>query len=424
MVVSLLQSEAKLALSKHNPKVVAITGSVGKTSTKDAVAAALSESAHIRKSEKSFNSDIGISLAILGLKNPWNSPLGWLGALFKGFSSALDKNFPKILVLEIGADRPGDISSLASWLKTDVVVATQFAKIPVHIENFPSREAVLIEKLSLLKTLRTGGVLVLNSDDEEFTGRATDLNRSAQVYTYGLMPPSAVLGTNEKYIFDKYGRVKGFSFKIEYNGSVFPLEVERAIGSTHMYPSLAGFAVGVALGMNPINLLKGLLTTKRQAGRMKLISGIKKTIIIDDSYNASPIATLRALETLEHIPSNGRKIVMLGDMLELGTHTKKEHEKIGAKAAEFADLLITVGRYTLHTAEGALRAGMEEKYILQFEGAQEAGKYIERLLKTGDTVLIKGSQGSRMERAVLEIMEEPERNKELLARQEKEWEKR
>src|SRR5690606_21044569 len=191
-----------------------------------------------------------------------------------------------------------------------------------------------------------------------------------------------------------------------------------------MYPSLAGFAVGIALGINPVTILEGLKSIDRQPARMRLISGIKKTMILDDSYNSSPIALARALDTLEHIPSNGRKIAMIGDMLELGEHTKSEHEKAGSKAAEFTDLLVAVGKYAAFVAEGALKAGMKESLILQFEEAREAGKYVELLLRAGDTVLIKGSQGTRMERAVLEIMESPEKRHELLARQEKEWEKR
>jgi UDP-N-acetylmuramoyl-tripeptide--D-alanyl-D-alanine ligase len=424
ILVSLLLAEAKLALKRHSPRVVAVTGSVGKTSTKDAIAGALSKAASVRKSEKSFNSDIGIPLTILGLKNPWSNPLLWIVTLVHGLRSALASDFPETLVLEVGADRPGDISSLSRWLKTDVVVATQFAKVPVHIENFSSREAVLEEKLSLLHTLKPAGVIVLNADDVEFTERVNKLNRNAVVFTYGLLPPATVLGSNEKYIFDKHGRVKGFSFKLEHAGAVFPLEIEGAVGSTHVYPNLAGFTVGVALGVNPVTLLEGLRDVERQPGRMKLIGGIKKTMIIDDSYNSSPVATARALETLEAIPSNGKKIVMLGDMLELGTHTKSEHEKAGAKVAHFADLLVAVGKYAQHTVDGALRGGMAEKYILQFDTAEEAGKYVELLIKAGDTILIKGSQGTRMEKAVLEIMDSPERREKLLTRQDKEWEKR
>jgi len=424
ILIALLRAEAKLALKRHKPTVVAITGSVGKTSTKDAVAAALSGTTRLRKSEKSFNSDIGIPLTILGVKNPWSNPLRWIVALYQGLKNALSQNFPKLLILEVGADRPGDISSLESWLKTDVVVATQFAKVPVHIENFSSREAVLQEKLSLLKTLKPTGVIVLNADDVEFTERAKKANRSSNVFTYGLVPRATVLGSNEKYIFDKYGRVRGFSFKLEHAGSIFPLEVEGAVGNTHIYPNLAGFTVGIALNLNPVLLLEGLRKAERQPGRMKLIGGIKKTMIIDDSYNSSPIATARALETLEAIPSNGKKIAILGDMLELGEHTRAEHEKAGAKTASFADLLVAVGKYAQYTVDGALRAGMNEKYILQFEKAEEAGKYIELLIHTGDTVLVKGSQGTRMERAVLEIMELPEEKKKLLTRQDKEWERR
>lgn len=424
ILVFLLQKEAELALKRHKPIIVAVTGSVGKTSAKDAIASALSETERVRKSEKSFNSEIGIPLTILGLKNPWSNPVRWLGALALGIKSIFSNTYPKILVLEIGADKPGDISSLKNWLVTDVVVATQFAKVPVHIENFPSRDAVLREKLSLIGTLKSGGSLILNTDDSEFYEKARTLHRSAKIYTYGLVPPAKVIGSNEKYIFDKYGRVRGFSFKIEHSGTVLPLEIEGAVGTTHMYPSLAGFAVGIALNLNPISLLEGLRNTRREPGRMRIIPGIKKTVVLDDSYNASPIATARALDTLDIIPSNGRKIAILGDMLELGEHTESEHKKAGKRAADFVDILVSVGRFARYTAEGALNAGMSEKSILQFESAEEAGKYIELLLKAGDTILIKGSQGSRMERAVLEIMESPQQKRELLARQDPEWLKR
>src|SRR5680860_229843 len=156
-LISLLRNNAKLALKRHSPRVVVIVGSVGKTSTKDVVAAALTTSTNVRKSEKSFNSDIGIPLAILGLKNPWSNPIKWVGALVIGFGRALRRDFPDTLVLEVGADRPGDISNLSSWLQTDIVVATQFADVPVHIANFPSRQAVLEEKLSILNTLKPEG---------------------------------------------------------------------------------------------------------------------------------------------------------------------------------------------------------------------------------------------------------------------------
>src|SRR3989344_7244952 len=139
LVVSLLTCEAKLVLKKYHPRIVAITGTVGKTATKDAVATALSAFFSVRKSEKSFNTEIGVPLTILGLSNPWSNPFRWLSALLKGFFLVLptnDKrqtaNYPQWLVLEVGADKSGDISSLGTWLRPDIAVITRFAEVPVH----------------------------------------------------------------------------------------------------------------------------------------------------------------------------------------------------------------------------------------------------------------------------------------------------
>lgn len=423
-LISILRTQARIALARHKPQIVLITGSVGKTSTKDAVAAALAEKRSVRKSEKSFNSEIGIPLAILALKNPWSNPLRWLATLVKGCVSMLSKTFPETLVLEVGADRPRDISSLSRWLMSDVVVLTQFAKVPVHIEYFESREALLQEKLSLLKTLKPSGTIVLNADDAEFSEHVHALNKNARVITYGIESPSDVFGSNEKYVFDKFGRIKGFSFRIEYGGKMFPLEIEGVIGSTHVYPCLAGFAVGIALGADPSSLLEGLKNIERQPGRMRILGGIKKTVIIDDTYNASPIAVARALETLEKIPSNKRKIAVLGDMLELGEFAREEHQMAGERAAGFVDLLIVVGKYAGYVVEGALRAKLDKARILQFGTSEEAGERLKRLLHPGDTVLVKGSQGNRMERAVFHIIEDPEKASALLVRQDAEWKKR
>lgn len=427
ILLSLLQVEAKFALKRHEPKVIAITGSVGKTSAKDAVGAAISKATNVRKSEKSFNSEIGIPLTILGLKNPWSNPFKWIITLVRGLFVALDSNYPDTLVLEVGADKPGDISKLADWLKTDVVVFTQFAEVPVHISNFPSRKSMLKEKLSLLDTLRPGGTVVMNMDNEELASAIEEKIEGKNISTqkYGLLPPVDLIGSNISFTTNDFGDVDGFTFKIENDGSVFPLKVEGVLGDQHIYPLLAGFAVGKALEINPVKILEGLNDIERQPGRMKILRGIKGSIIIDDSYNSSPIAAAKALETLEKIPVRGRRVAILGDMLELGEHTEAEHKKIGSHASRASNLLVAVGEHARHTAEGALSAGMHESKILQFETSQKAGKYIERLIGEGDVILVKGSQGKlRMEKAVLEIMAEPERKKELLVRQEKEWEKR
>jgi UDP-N-acetylmuramoyl-tripeptide--D-alanyl-D-alanine ligase len=154
---------------------------------------------------------------------------------------------------------------------------------------------------------------------------------------------------------------------------------------------------------------------------MKIIPGIKGTTIIDDSYNSSPIAAEAALEVLRGLKTKGMKIVVLGDMLELGRFAIDEHRKLGMHTAEVANFLLTVGPRSRYLVEGALSKDMSEKKIIEFDDARAAGKYLEGILDKDDIVLIKGSQSMRMERAVLEIMAHPEDAQTLLVRQEEEW---
>ena len=167
IIIYILIFEAKLVLWKYKPRVVAITGSVGKTSTKDAVYAVFSKFTYVRKSDKSFNSEIGLPLTILGVPNGWNSPKVWIRNIFKGLWLILAPHkYPKWLILEVGVGKPGDMARTASWLKTDAVIMTAIGETPVHIEFFESRKQLIEEKAGLIKTLRRDGLLILNADDE------------------------------------------------------------------------------------------------------------------------------------------------------------------------------------------------------------------------------------------------------------------
>ena len=147
LVVTLLTFEARQILKKYKPKIVAITGSVGKTSTKDAVAKILESRFSIRKSQKSYNSELGVPLTIIGAETGWSSPLKWLRAIWQGIKIIIRlENYPEILVLEIGADRPGDIKKIRSWIKPDLAIITALAPIPVHVEFFSSPEELFEEK--------------------------------------------------------------------------------------------------------------------------------------------------------------------------------------------------------------------------------------------------------------------------------------
>ena len=168
IVVSILTFEAHLLLRLAKPKIIAVTGSVGKTSTKDAVYHAIKNTTSARKSEKSYNSDIGVPLSILGLDNAWQNPILWIKNIGNGLLHALFPfHYPKVLVLEMGVDRPGDMKRLTSWIKPDIVVLTRLPDVPVHVEYFSSPEEVVAEKLILVDALATDGVLVYNNDDEK-----------------------------------------------------------------------------------------------------------------------------------------------------------------------------------------------------------------------------------------------------------------
>ena len=419
-------------LKKYKPKVVAVTGSVGKTSTKDAIFAALEPFFCVRKSAKSFNSELGVPLTILGCENGWNNPLVWLRNIFRGFILALPSifqlpasKFPEWLVLEVGADRPGDIEKLTRWITPDIAVLTRFADVPVHIEFFPSREALVAEKEYLVKALKPTGMLIINSDDADSLSIAKRASRDP--VTYGMTGDSivSVSGLEISYRqWDGVGAPSGISFSIKTPKGSQLVVLSNVLGVQHVYPILAAVAVGLAINLDLDRLVAGFKTHQPPNGRMRLISGIKHTTIIDDSYNSSPVAARVALDTLQKIIATGRKVVVFGDMLELGKESVEAHRTLGALASGVANVLITVGLRARGIAEGALQNGMSETVIFQFDTVDEVKTEISRLIQSDDIILIKGSQGVRLEKIVEEIMAEPERAGELLVRQEPEWQTR
>lgn len=424
IVVLIITFQAKMVLKKYNPKIVAVTGSVGKTSAKDAIYNAISTQHFVRKSKKSFNSEVGLPLTILNCPNGWSNPFLWLRNIVEGILLILLPNhYPEWLVLEIGADRPGDISKMASWLNTDVVVITQFSKVPAHVEFFSSPEEVMKEKASLIKSLKDDGTLVLNADDEDVFKLSKTILPTQKIVSFGKAPQATVRVSHTALTYDG-GNVSGVSFRIDYGGSSLPVSVQDAIGDQHVYPVLAGVAVGVSQGGNVVDIAAHFDDYLSPPGRMRLVRGVKNSTIIDDTYNSSPVALEKALDALESVETSGRKIAVLGDMLELGSYTADAHKDLGRKVASIVDTLYTVGVRARGFAEGALLADMDEKNILQYDESARAGKELELSLKEGDVVLIKGSQGVRMERVVLEVMANPERAHRILVRQEREWQDR
>jgi UDP-N-acetylmuramyl pentapeptide synthase len=421
IIVTILKLEARAVIYRHKPKIVAITGSVGKTSTKDAIFECLRKQYSTRKSQKSFNSEIGLPLTILGLPNAWNNPFGWVKNILLGFFVIFKNKYPEWLVLEIGIDRPGDMQKVAEWLKTDIVVITKFSKVPVHVEFFNSPEEVMREKSLLVSTLKSEGILILNKDDEDVF--ALKEKAKKRNFSFGFDESADIKASNYEILFDADEKILGLIFRADYEGSSIPVRIIGSIGKSQVYSALAAISVGAALGINAVSISESLTSYIPAAGRMRVIKGIKESQIIDDTYNASPVAVEAALDTTSSIKAI-RRIAVLGDMMELGKFSTEEHKKVGKKVAETVDYFIAVGIRMRYAAEAAMSHGMSEKNILQFDTAEEAGAYFQNLIREGDLVLVKGSQSTRMEKVVEEIMNNPTEKDNLLVRQDEEWSKR
>lgn len=422
-LVHLLTFEARLTLARHKPRVIAVVGSVGKTTTKDAIYAALASEVYVRKNAKSFNSEIGVPLTILGFDNPWSSPIKWLLALAKGLFIALfAEKYPAWIVAEVGADRPGDIRRIARWLRPEIVVYTGVPEVPVHVEYFASPEDVFEEKRSIVEYLRPGGALVANADDPHVGELRARF--SGALASYGI--EGGDVRASHIEIFVKDDVPAGVRFRMNAAGSSIPLTLEGALGRPRIYASLAALVVARRIGVDLVAASRGLAHAAPPPGRMRLIEGAEGATVIDDTYNSSPAAVHAALDTLGAIPARGRRIAVLGDMLELGKWSAAEHRAAGEHAARVVDFLVTVGFRARGIGEAALDAGMAGERVRAYEAGEAARAGAEMRLEAqpGDIILMKGSQSMRMERAVKALMAHPEKAGVLLVRQDREWRKR
>ncbi len=426
IIVGIVTWQAKIVIKKYKPKIIAVTGSVGKTSTKDAIFTVLSKFKTVRKSEKSFNSEIGLPLTILGCPNGWSSPIAWLENIIHGFILILfKKSYPEYLVLEIGVGKPGDIKkNVVPWLTSDIVVITRFPDKPVHVEFFGSVDKIIEEKSALVQTLKKDGILILNHDDEKVYAVHNKSNR--KTVSYGTNNNATYRATYLSYLnINKNGEdlTQGLSFKLEHDGHTFPVMLPNIVGMHYVGSALAALACALELGCDLLSSINYISEYKTPPGRLSLIEGINNSLIIDDTYNSSPVAAFAAVEVLKEMKGK-RKIAVLGDMLELGKYTEEEHRNLGEEVSSIADILVTVGSRAKFIADSAIDNGFNVKNLYTFDSSRTAAKFLEGIVEKGDLVLVKGSQGVRLERVVEVIMESKELKNKLLCRQETEWKNR
>ncbi len=404
---------ARAVVRRYRPRVVMVTGSVGKTSTKDAVAAVLATRFFVRKSEKSFNSEFGVPFTILGVGNPWNDPLKWFSVIKSALSLlVLPNHYPNMLVLEVGSGKPGDLAQILKIATPDMVVVTRLPEVPVHVEAYASPEAVREEEFSPAYALAPEAPLIICADDPYAIEHA--LRSSARVTSFG-SAADALVRVGAIDFYTEEGRVVGMRTSVRCGEEEGAIVVKGSVGRTQVVPAAAALAAGHAFQIPLEEALRALDAYVPPPGRGRIFAGRNGSIIIDDSYNASPIAVEEALSTLKAFPGAKRRIAVLGDMLELGRYSVMEHARIAPIAGATADIIVTVG---IRARSFASEPGSAE--VLSFDNSYEAAKTLYELVQEGDVVVVKGSQSVRTERVVEALLADAG-DVARLARQEEKW---
>jgi len=413
---------AERILRKYQPQQIVITGSVGKTSTKQALLSIIGDVSSVYSSESSVRSEFALYCTIIGVPHPGGRIGALLRVLWRGcvlVCTRAHENYPQALIFELGIKHPGDTAQMAHVLEPDIVVVTPFGTPPTHIEFFDTVQGLIAEKIAIVGQMKRTGVVVLPHDDEYLE----EIKRKIKVpvVSYGFDAQSTLVVSHPEIAYTD-GVPMGMRFRANIQGKSLPSILYGALGVTHVLANAAALATAEVLEISLIQALTSLESNDAPPGRMKLIHGIYNTMIIDDTYNASPVAMSAALKTLAHIETRGRKIAILGDMLDLGRHAEQAHRTVGEEVVESADVVIAVGVRAQFIAENARKKGMKRRSsIMTFSTAAQAGAYAKTILKEGDIILVKGSQDMRMERVVEQIMANPKDKETLLVRQNDFW---
>ena len=355
------QDLARFHRRRFSIPVIAVTGSVGKTSTRSMIAAVLSQKYRVLQTEKNFNNEIGLPKTLLQLTPEHEA-----------------------CVVEMGMRGLGQIAELAAIAEPDIGVVTNVGKS--HIELLGSQDNIARAKSELVRALSEDGVAILNQDDS-YVAAMADLCRG-KVVGYGIESNAAIRAS--RVVCSE----KGLRFACRCFDQVMDIHMPL-IGSHNVYNALAAIAVGRVLGLTEHQLQKGLSEYRGMPMRQELIH-LGEYTFMNDSYNANPASMSEALKSLALL-TKGRKIAVLGGMLELGDWTVREHEKIGAEAAELGlDALITMGSPASYIADAARKNGLGAVYTAQDHAG--AADCLRQIIQPGDTVLLKGSRGFAMEK--------------------------
>jgi len=366
-----LQKWAAYWRRQHRVRVVGVTGSVGKTTTKEMIHSVLSRRFRTLKSEGNYNNEIGLPLTLLQL-------------------------IPRHqrVVVEMGMYGLGEIAQLAQIAQPVIGVVTNVG--PTHLERLGTLARIAQAKRELVEALPPEGVAILNGDDEQVMAMAD--YTPARALCYGLRPECEVWADE----IVSQG-LEGVRFRLHHGGEVLHIRTPL-LGRHSVHAALAAAAVGLVEGESWEEIVTGLQETSVHL-RLVALPGPYGSILLDDTYNASPVSTIAALNLLEELP--GRKIAVLGDMLELGDSEEEGHRKVGRRALEVVDLLITVGQRGRIIGQEALACGMDEAQVLMVEDNRAAIAHLRELIEGDDVILVKGSRGMAMEEIVNALAQRP-----------------
>ena len=367
--VSALQQIARFWRRKLDLRVVGITGSVGKSTTKEMIAEVLGTRYRTLRNPGNLNNEIGLPLTILKLGS--------------GYERA---------VLEMGFYVPGEIQFLCDIAQPQIGVVTNVGT--VHAERAGSQEAIARGKSELIQALPADGVAILNFDDPWV--RKMEEKTKARVFFYGLSPESHLWADQVVGL-----GLDGIRFRMHYLGETLHVKIPL-IGRHSVHTALRAAAVGLAEGMNWQEIIEGLSQGHTQL-RLAAVRSQTGALLLDDTYNASPESMLAALTLLSEL--EGRKVAVLGDMLELGPYERGGHEMVGLRAGQVADVLLTLGERARIIADAARRAGMKKASVIEFSEFDLLVEWLKANLTRNDAVLIKGSHGLRMDR-ITALLEE------------------
>jgi UDP-N-acetylmuramoyl-tripeptide--D-alanyl-D-alanine ligase len=420
---------AQRAIMRDKPAIIAIGGSVGKTSTRNAISLtleALFKPEEFRTSIKNYNNEIGLPISVFAKPMPGRYLGRWLDLLLTAtlYAIGYKKLTMRYLVLEMGADHPGDLDYLLKIAQPQVAIITAMGA--EHIEFFGSVEAAVLEERKILKALSEDGEAILNTDDG-FTWESKSLVKGEAI-GFGKRADALVRIESTQVVFDENNfEESGLEVNLKVMGyHDFKLMLKGVFGEPNAYSVAAALAFCLSMDHDLQPAVDAMCKNfKGMPGRTRLIKGIKKTVILDDTYNAQPQAMVSAINDLHKFPvlDGGRRIAVLGDMLELGETAVNEHEKIGKMIVDSnVDILICCGTLGRVIAEKAIINGMEAGKVKMFEKSEDAGYYLQQeVIQANDVILVKGSQGIRMEKIVKELMADPLRAEELIVRQTPEW---